>query len=141
MTERQSLLGARRTALLSGSALLCALLSAPVLAAVPTPAPNAAKPAAVDDGLGDDGFYLEADVVIRDDANKTIAAQGDVEARYQGRTIRAQQLVYDTKTGIITAKGKAQVISADAGVQSAEEITLEDQLRAGVASGFSTRFF
>jgi LPS-assembly protein len=138
MTERQPLLGARRTALLSGSALLCALMSAPVLAAVPTPAPNAAKPAAVDDGLGDDGFYLEADVVIRDDANKTIAAQGDVEARYQGRTIRAQQLVYDTKTGIITAKGKAQVISADAGVQSAEEITLDDQLRAGVAYGFST---
>ncbi len=138
MTERRSLLGARRTALLSGSALLCALLSAPVLAAVPTPVPNAAKPSAVDDGLGDDGFYLEADVVIRDDANKTIAAQGDVEARYQGRTIRAQQLVYDTKTGIITAKGKAQVISADAGVQSAEEITLDDQLRAGVAYGFST---
>ena len=136
MIERRTLLGARRTALLSGSALLFALLSAPVFAAVP--APNPAKPAAVDDGLGDDGFYLEADVVIRDDANKTIAAQGDVEARYQGRTIRAQQLVYDTQTGIITAKGKAQVISPDTGVQSAEEITLDDQLRAGVAYGFST---
>ena len=138
MIERRSRLGGRRAARLSANALLCALLSAPALAAAPGTAPSATPPSAVDDGLGDDGFYLEADVVIRDDANKTIAAQGDVEARYQGRTIRAQQLVYDTKTGVITAKGKAQVISPDAGVQSAEEITLDDQLRAGVAYGFST---
>lgn len=141
MTERRSLRDVRRKALLSGSALICALLSSPVLAqsqptAAPTSGTKIATPA--DDGLGDDGFYLEADVVIRDDGNKTIRAEGDVEARYQGRTIRAQQLLYDTKTGIITAKGKAQVISADAGTQSAEEITLDDKLRAGVAYGFST---
>jgi LPS-assembly protein len=139
MIERRSLRDARRMALLSGSVLICALLSSPVTAASPSASAPAAKaPVVSDDGLGDDGFYLEADVVIRDDGNKTIRAQGDVEARYQGRTIRAQQLVYDTRTGIITAKGKAQVISADAGTQSAEEITLDDKLRAGVAYGFST---
>lgn len=160
MTVRPPHRDVRRRALLCGSAAIGVLLAGPasaeglryaanpfltgiigmVTAAVAAPLATAAQGTVIanDDGLGENGFYLEADEVIRDDANKTITARGDVEARYQGRTIRAQQLIYDTKTGVITAKGKAQVISADAGVQSAEEITLDDKLRAGVAYGFST---
>ena len=107
------------------------------------PIATAALPAAVatatdDDGLGDNGFYLEANTVIRDDNAKIITARGDVEARYQGRTIRAQELIYNIRTGIVTARGKAQIIADDGATQSAEEITLDNNLQAGVAYGFST---
>ncbi|PHY12373.1 organic solvent tolerance protein, partial [Caulobacter sp. B11] len=66
----------------------------------------AAPPAQVQDGLGDAGYYLEADLLIRDDKAQTLTARGDVEARYQGRTLRAQEVVYDTGTGVVTAHGK-----------------------------------
>ena len=42
------------------------------------------------DGLGDDGYYLESDLLIRDDQNQIMTAEGSVEARYQGRTPRAE---------------------------------------------------
>ncbi len=106
------------------------------MSAAALPAATAATPE--DDGLGQDGFYLEANTVIRDDNAKTITARGDVEARYQGRTIRAQELIYNIKTGIVTARGKAQIIADDGSTQSAEEITLDNNLQAGVAYGFST---
>src|SRR5438309_3618605 len=67
--------------------------------AAPAPAP------AADDGLGDTGYYLESDLLIRDDANQKMIARGEVEARYQGRTLRADEVVYDTKTDVVTAHG------------------------------------
>src|ERR1700753_1948231 len=52
----------------------------------PPPPPTPAPP---DDGLGQHGFYMEADTVVRDDKNKLWTAEGSVEGRYQGRTLRA----------------------------------------------------
>jgi LPS-assembly protein len=136
----------RRIMLLCGAAI--GALAANTALAQPGPVARlpmaaAALPAAVDvapedDGLGDNGFYLEANTVIRDDNAKIITARGDVEARYQGRTIRAQELIYNIRTGIVTARGKAQIIADDGATQSAEEITLDNNLQAGVAYDFST---
>ena len=91
------------------------------------------------DGLRPGGFYLEADSIAEDRANHQVIARGNVEARYQGRTLRAQEIVYNTETGLVTARGGAQVINADGTVQYADEIALDEDLRAGVATGFAAR--
>lgn len=90
-------------------------------------------------GLQEGELYLEADLVVRDDDAKTFTAKGDVEVRYNGRTLRANELVYDEARGVITARGEVQSISAEGSVEFADEITLDDEMKAGVAVGFSTR--
>jgi len=91
------------------------------------------------DGLQAGELYLEADLIVRDDANKTTTATGEVEVRYNGRTLRAQELVYDETRGVIVARRQVQIIAQDGSSEFADEITLDDEMKAGVAVGFSTR--
>jgi len=128
-----------RAVLLAGAAWLALAGSAQAqqpLATIPAaPAPSPA----VDDGLGDTGYYLESDLLIRDDANKKMIARGDVEARYQGRTLRADEVVYDTNTEVVTAHGNVTLINADGTAQFADDMTMDKDLKAGFARGFSAR--
>jgi LPS-assembly protein len=128
-----------RAVLLAGAAwlaLACTAQAQQPLVTIPaTPAPSPA----VDDGLGDTGYYLESDLLIRDDANQKMIARGDVEARYQGRTLRADEVVYDTKTDVVTAHGHVTLINADGTAQFADDMTMDKDLKAGFARGFSAR--
>jgi LPS-assembly protein len=128
-----------RAVLLAGAAWLALAGSAQAqqpLATIPAaPAPTPA----VDDGLGDTGYYLESDLLIRDDANQKMIARGDVEARYQGRTLRADEVIYDTKTEVVTAHGHVTLINADGTAQFADDMTMDKELKAGFARGFSAR--
>jgi len=128
--------------LLAGVALmvLCGA-AAHAQEAAPTSAPAATAAAAAPspDGLAPDQLYMEADLVIRDDKNKITTARGSVEARYQGRTLRADELVYDEGKSEIRAKGNTAIINADGTVQYADEVVLDDDMAAGVATGFSAR--
>ncbi len=101
--------------------------------------PTAEEPRPEYGVLGDDGFYLEAEQFEDDDATSTVIARGAVEARYQGRTIRAQELRYDRRSGRVLARGDVRIVNPDGTVQFADEVDLDDQFRAGVALGFSTR--
>ncbi len=128
-----------RAVLLAGAAwlaLACSAQAQQPLATIPAaPAPSPA----VDDGLGDTGYYLESDLLIRDDANQKMIARGDVEARYQGRTLRADEVVYDTKSDVVTAHGHVTLINADGTAQFADDMTMDKDLKAGFARGFSAR--
>jgi len=119
-----------KLALLAGVAIVLGASSTSVMAAPLKP---------VEDGLAADQLYLEADLVVRDDRNKITTATGGVEARYNGRTLRAEEVVYDEGRGVMTARGKAEIINPDGSVEYAEEIVLDEDLKAGVASGFSAR--
>ena len=150
--------GVGKTSLLAGSAL--ALLGAwpvaaqtatglptrqigvptPVLVEdLPKPPPPPRAPAQGDDGLGQNGFYLEADTVIRDDKNNIWTARGGVETRYQGHVIRGDEIVYHRATGLVTVNGHAQIINGDGTAISADHVVLDDKLRAGFARGFSSQ--
>jgi LPS-assembly protein len=114
-------------------------MAAPVLPRdLPKRGPPPPAPPPPDDALGQHGFYLEADTLVRDDKNKIWTAEGSVEGRYQGRVIRADKLVYNTGTGAVTADGHAQIINLDGTVQFANHVVLDDKMRAGFARGFST---
>jgi len=133
---------AGKRALLAGAAL--ALLTCAHAYAQGRPAllpaprnPPAAKPHA--DGLQQDEMYMEADEVIREDKVKRTTANGNVEVRYNGRTLRADKLVYDDESGVVHAYGHIVVVNSDGTTQFANEMLLDDELRAGVALGFSAR--
>src|SRR5580698_3923569 len=102
----------------------------------PKPPPPPAPPQP--DGLGQNGFYLETDSLVRDDINNVWTAEGSVEARYQGRVLRADKVVYDAVSGLVTADGHAQVISADGTTVAGDHMIMDDKMRAGFVRGFSS---
>ncbi len=121
-------------ALLAGAAQARAQDQAQVVSTAPAGAAEAPG-----DGPPGGGFYLEADNVIQDDSQHTVTAAGHVEVRYKGRTLRSQTLVYQTTSGVVTATGDVTVVNPDGTAEFAREITLDDDMRAGVAMGFSAR--
>lgn len=122
---------AGKRALLAGAAfaLLC---TGHALAQAPKAAPVA-------DGLQKDEMYMEADEVVREDDAGLTTANGHIEVRYNGRTLRADKLIYNDKTGVIRAYGNIVVVNADGSSEYASEMVLDEELRAGVALGFSAR--
>jgi LPS-assembly protein len=82
---------------------------------------------------------MEADQVTRDDKARIDIAEGSVEVRYDHRTLRADKLTYDQNTGVMRAQGQVQIVNADGSVEFADQMTLDDKMKAGVALGFSAR--
>jgi LPS-assembly protein len=135
------------------AAAKCALLAGVAVAvlwtntaATQTRAPGfkpAATPAAAPDGLQPGELYMEADQIVRDDEHKVVTAEGSVEVRYEGRTLRADRLVYQQGQaegqGVIRALGHVQIVNNDGSYEFADEFVLDDKMRAGVALGFSAR--
>ncbi|WP_374468606.1 LPS-assembly protein LptD [Phenylobacterium sp.] len=132
---------AAKRALLAGAAL--AALWAQALPALAQPAAPAQAAAPSPDGLAPGELYMEADRIVRDDERKVTTAEGNVEIRYEGRTLRADRLVYEESDqagqGIIRARGNVQVINDDGTTEFADEFVLDEDMRAGVALGFSAR--
>lgn len=108
----------------------------------PAARPPTAAPAN-NDGLKPGELYMEADQLIRDDRNGRTTAQGSVEVRYDGRTLRADRLVYEQgrngQQGVIRAYGHVKIINDDGTSEYADQFTLDDKMQAGVALGFSAR--
>ncbi len=124
---------------LAAGAALAALMAAPAAHAQLARAGNKAPAAPVDDGLGPRDVYLQADTLIDDRDRQTVTAEGTVEARYQGRTLRANRVIYDTRTGAAHAIGDVVIINADGTSEYGQDIQLDDQFRTGVALGFAAR--
>ena len=120
--------GGRRGAWTRGAAVAAALAATSGVAAAQS---------AVADGSV---VVLEADQLLRDSSQNVIIAEGSVEARYEGRTLRADRVVYDLKKRTVHAQGGVQIIESDGSVRTAEEIEVAEDLGAGVATGFGARF-
>ena len=92
-----------------------------------------------DDGLQNGGFYIEADELIDDDTTHVVTAKGQVEARYGGRTLRANEVTYNIATGIVVATGDVVIVNPDGSAEYSQSAELDRQMSAGVAMAFSTR--
>src|SRR5689334_1910206 len=78
------------------AAMLAVAITPKALSQTPSAQPSPPAPAAAPNGATQGlPVLLEADQLIDDDVNKTITAQGDVEVRYEGRTMRADTVVYN----------------------------------------------
>jgi LPS-assembly protein len=98
-------------------------------------APAAAPP---DDALQGGGMYLEADQVTDDDVNHIVTAHGQVEARYNDRVLRADNVVYNEVTGIATATGNVIIVNPDGSTENSQSAVLDRQMSEGVAMAFSS---
>ena len=82
---------------------------------------------------------LVADNITETDSSNVIVATGQVEARYGGRFLRADRVVYDRRTGKVRATGNVSITAEDGTQQFADEIEVNETLDDGYAVGFSTR--
>jgi len=87
-----------------------------------------------------DIIYLEADELINSEGTGILTARGEVEGRYQDRTLRAEKVVYNLNTGLVIASGNVVLIDANGSTQYADKLELSNELEAGTASNFTARF-
>lgn len=129
--------------MLAGAAVAAMLAHSPAFAQAPAAGAAPAEQPPSPDGLADDELYMEADRVTRDDKSGVTTAEGNVEMRYQGRTLRADRVLYEEgegdKPGVIRAFGNVQLINSDGTVEFADQFAFDDKMSAGVARGFSAR--
>ena len=117
------------------AAALAFSVGGPAALAQTTPgAPTTGAPTSTSASAAGPEVLVEADQVIDDDVAHTVTAQGDVEVRYQGRTMRADQLVYNLERGSIHASGDVEIVAEDGSVTYANEIETDDKLNVGVAT-------
>ena len=136
--------GALRLRLMAGAAL-CALpvCALPVAAAAQSaPAPQRVQVTPQDDGLGENGLYVEADKAERQ--GDVVSASGRpaddrVFSRYQDHTLRAEEVQYNLDTGISRAAGQVELISPDGTVLHASSIELDRDMKTGIATDVATR--
>ncbi len=113
------------------AAALAMSVSTVAIAQAPATQPSSAAPS--------ENVLLEADEVLNDDAARTVTAQGDVQVRYQGRTLRADQLVYNLDTGVIRAIGNVQIVLEDGSVTYADAVEADEAMNVGAASELRAR--
>ncbi len=82
---------------------------------------------------------LEADQLIDDQQANTVTAEGDVQVRYGGRSLRADRLVYDLGSGAIRAVGNVQIVLEDGSTTYAEEVEADEALNVGAARELRAR--
>ena len=82
-------------------------------------------------GSDKDQLLLEAKELVYDNDRNTVAAIGDVELNYKGRTLQADRVVYDRAGGRVTAEGNARLTEADGTVVTASRFELTDDFRSG----------
>lgn len=86
-----------------------------------------------------DIIYLEADELINNDTQGILTASGEVEGRYQDRTLRADQVVYNLQTGAVVATGNVVLVDSTGASQYADKLELSNELEAGTAANFTAR--
>ena len=86
-----------------------------------------------------DIIYLEADELINDEELGILTASGEVEGRYQSRTLRADSVVYNLDTGAVVATGNVILVDASGASQYADKLELSEELEAGTAANFTAR--
>lgn len=87
-----------------------------------------------------DIIYLEADSLVNDEQANTLTALGNVEGRYQDRTLRANRVTYNNLSGQVVAFGNVILIDPTGATQFADQIELSGELEAGTATNFTARF-
>lgn len=86
-----------------------------------------------------DLIYLEADEVINNENTQVLTAIGEVEGRYEDRTLRANRVDYDLNTGVVLATGDVVLIDSTGDVQYADKLELSSELQTGTAANFTAR--
>nr|WP_262266066.1 LPS-assembly protein LptD [Microvirga sp. HBU67655] len=82
-------------------------------------------------GSGQDRLLVDAKEIVYDNDKNTIAASGDVQMNYQGRTLQADRVTYDRNTGRVFAEGNARLTDASGTVATGDRFELTDDFKNG----------
>jgi LPS-assembly protein len=97
------------------------------------PALNAATPVTTAAPLGEssaqDLVRFEADKVRYDSESEVVTANGGVVLRHVDQTVRADNVVWDRKTGQIMATGNIRFVDVDGNIVYTDKVELTDTLR------------
>jgi LPS-assembly protein len=72
---------------------------------------------------------INMDELIDDTRNGRVVARGNVEIRYFGEILLADEVIYDRSTRRLTARGRVRLQEADGKVSREEALYLTDDLR------------
>jgi LPS-assembly protein len=77
------------------------------------------------------GSMLEISMeeLVDDTWNRQVLARGNVEIRYYGEILVADEIAYDRDSRKLTAKGNVSLTDADGKVTQTDQLTLNDDLR------------
>lgn len=113
--------------------LLASLLAAGPAAAQSLPGIGATAPASTTP------VTFTAGEVAYDERNDIVTASGGVEAWQDGRTLRAERISWNRRTGIATAEGNVVLIEPGGQVFYADRAELTDGFRDGVVENLAGR--
>ncbi|HEV2558438.1 MAG TPA: LPS-assembly protein LptD [Microvirga sp.] len=80
---------------------------------------------------GQDRLLVDAREIVYDNDNNTVAASGDVQLNYQGRTLQADRVTYNRGTGRVFAEGNARLTDASGAVITGDRFELTDDFKSG----------
>ncbi|MBQ0820629.1 LPS-assembly protein LptD [Microvirga terrae] len=113
------------------SAIAAALLAAVSVPALAQATLNEAIAGRAQSGSGQDRLLVDAKEIVYDNDKNTIAASGDVQMNYQGRTLQADRVTYDRNTGRVFAEGNARLTDASGTVATGDRFELTDDFKNG----------
>jgi LPS-assembly protein len=79
-------------------------------------------------------FEINMDELVDDTRNGRVVARGNVEIRYFGEILVADEVIYDRSTRKLSARGRTELQEADGKVSKADAINLTDDLRDAFVS-------
>ncbi len=74
-------------------------------------------------------FEINMDELIDDTRNGRVIARGNVEIRYFGEILTADEVSYDRSARRLSARGRIQLQEADGKISNAEAMNLTEDLR------------
>lgn len=123
----------------SGAAIAACLMVAPaVVAAQDAPAgpvpeqPAAAEPAAGPEAGPEETIGFAADTVDYDNSADVVTASGNVQLQREAWRLRADQVVWNRKTGAVVATGNVALTSPQGDTAYGDSVELSESLRDGV---------
>ncbi|MGJ3230902.1 MAG: LPS-assembly protein LptD [Oceanicaulis sp.] len=123
------------TSLIAGRARKSVLAAVLMASASPAALAQAgAGPATVEA----DRVYIEADQLEERRNEGVYIARGEVRLSSGARVIYAEEIIYNTVTGRVVARGNVRIFEGGQPAQLADEVELDDDIREGVAYGFAT---
>lgn len=116
---------------IASSAIAMALLCAVGSNAVLSQGLNQVLAAQAKPTTGEDRLLVDAKEIIYNNDKNTIAASGDVQLNYQGRSLQADRVIYDRNTGRVYAEGHAKLTDEKGAVLNADRFELTDDFKSG----------
>jgi LPS-assembly protein len=97
-------------------------------------------PAFATELASDDPVFVEADGMYHNKNSKTVSAKGKVKIEQSGRTLYADEVVYDQQQDKIIAKGNVEIVEPTGDTFYSNEIILTDRMSKGEADALKARF-